>query len=435
MKLRELLDDLDRTGDLVRVKEPVDPDREMAGVIHALEEEPVLFENVVGSDRRVFAGICADRDIYARALEVDRGDLVDAMRDALNHPEAPTRVDDGPCREVVEESVDLGSIPILKHFDDDAGPYATAAIVVVDDPDHGINLSYHRLLPIADDAFTGRFVEQRGTDSVWRRADGPVDVAVLLGSSVNVLLAAAISPPPDISELGIAQRLEATDVVETADGLPVPAETEIVLEGRLLQQQHDEGPFIDLTETPDIVRQQPVLKVDRVTRREDAMYQALLSGGKEHKLLMGMPREVTIRDEVAKVCDVRDVCLTEGGGSWLHAVVVIDKGSEDDPSEAIDAAFRGHSSLKSVVVVDPDIDPYDPIEVEWALATRYQADTDLEIFEDRPSSSLDPSARHVPGEKSRTTKTGYDATIPLGADREHFRKLRYEEVDVDRYLE
>lgn len=435
MRLRPLLSDLEDDGELVRISEPVDPELEVASIIHALDERPVIFDDVEGSDFPVFAGIAGDRDIYARALEVPRDKLVDTLRRALNRPVEPEVVSEGPCRDHVIDDVDLDRIPLLRHFPDDAGPYATAAIVVVDDPDHGINASYHRLLRIGKDRFTGRFVEERGTDSLWRKSDGPVPCAVAVGSAVNVLLAAAISADPGTSELAVANALEATPVVETGNGLPVPHDTEIVLEGRLLEESHDEGPFIDLTETPDIVRQQAVLAVDRITHRDDALYQALLSGGREHKLLMGMPREVTIRDEVAKVCDVVDVALTRGGGSWLHAVVQIRKQSEDDPKRAIDAAFAGHSSLKSVIVVDEDVDIHDPVEVEWAQATRFQADEDLYILEDRRSSSLDPSARHVPGEKTRTTKTGYDCTIPLGADRTHFEKLRYEPVDVDRYLE
>lgn len=442
MELRPFLEALEKDGDLVRVTRTVDPDLEIAAVVHALGERPVLFEDVAGSDFPVFAGIAGQRDLYARALGCAPDDLTDVLRAALNAPRpfaADQRVDpaDAPCMEhaVEGDAVDVGRLPLLKHFPGDAGRYATASIVVVDDPDHGPNASFHRLLPVGKDRFTGRFVEHRGTDGAWRRSDDPVPCAVLFGSAVHVLLAAAISPAPGVDEMTIANALEPTPMVETDNGLWVPAATEIVLEGRLLKETHDEGPFVDLTETQDIVRQQAVLQVDRITHRTGARYQALLSGGREHKLLMGMPREVTIRDEVARVCDVVDACLTRGGGSWLHAVVKIRKRDEADPARAIEAAFKGHTSLKSVVVVDPDIDIYDPVEVEWALATRFQADRDLHVLEDEPSSSLDPSARHVPGEKSRTTKTGLDATIPLDADPMHFEKLHYEDVDLDDYVE
>jgi len=217
-----------------------------------------------------------------------------------------------------------------------------------------------------------------------------------------------------------------------------------VLEGRITRQLVDEGPFLDLTETMDIVRRQPVVKVNCFTHRCDALYQALLPGGLEHKLLMGMPREPTIYEEVSKVCECVNVLLTPGGGSWLHGVVQIRKRDPDDGRQAIEAAFRGHPSLKHVLIVDEDINIYNLAELEWAIATRFQANSDLLSWPDQPGSSLDPSALHIPGEKSRTAKVGIDATIPWrkfsGAlrteqERATFRKVQYETVAVDKYLQ
>ena len=114
---------------------------------------------------------------------------------------------------------------------------------------------------------------------------------------------------------------------------------------------------------------------------------------------------------VNQVAQCLNVHVTPGGASWLHAVVQIRKKRADDGRQAIDAAFRGHGSLKHVVVVDEDIDIFDHNDVEWAIATRFQADRDLVVLRDQPSSSLDPSATHVPGQKSRSAKMGLDATI------------------------
>jgi len=204
------------------------------------------------------------------------------------------------------------------------------------------------------------------------------------------------------------------------------------------------GPFIDLTETYDIVRMQPVIEVDCITHRQRPIYQALLPGLAEHKLLMGLPREPTIYAAVNQVCRCVNVCLTGGGMNWLHAVVQIEKQDAEDGLKAIQAAFEGHRSLKHVVVVDEDIDPFRPKEVEWAVATRFQGDRDLLILRDQPSSSLDPSAHHVPGEKSRTAKMGLDATIPWIApdghersaeERADFSRVGYEPVNLDDYLD
>ena len=184
----------------------------------------------------------------------------------------------------------------------------------------------------------------------------------------------------------------------------------------------------------DFVRQQPVIEIGCITHRQDAIYQALLPGKREHKLLMGMPKEPSILAAVGQVCECRDVAITPGGASWLHAVVSIVKRGPEDGRRAIQAAFKGHGSLKHVVVVDDDVDIHDLAEVEWAIATRFQADRDLVVLADQPGSSLDPSALHLPGQKTRTAKMGLDATIPWGARREEFEKVRYEPVDVGTYL-
>jgi UbiD family decarboxylase len=153
----------------------------------------------------------------------------------------------------------------------------------------------------------------------------------------------------------------------------------------------------------------------------------------EHKNLMGMPREPTIFAAVNDVCRCTGVYVTPGGMSWLHAVVQIDKQDDEDGRRAIDAAFRGHTSLKHVVVVDEDVDLYDSGHVEWAIATRFQADRDLVVLRDQPSSSLDPSASQVPGQKARTAKMGLDATIPLGEPRDDYEPVTYQRVDLAQY--
>jgi len=205
-----------------------------------------------------------------------------------------------------------------------------------------------------------------------------------------------------------------------------------VIEGTIfLDKNHAEGPFVDLTETYDVVRQEPVLEVKTITHRQDAIWYALLPGALEHKLLMGMPREPTIFRKVNEVAHCLDVNVNPGGCSWLHAIVQIDKQSEDDGKKAIEAAFAGHGSCKHVYVVDKDIDIYNQLEVEWAMAIRFQGDRDLVVHERAPGSSLDPSAdagTHV------TTRLGFDLTAPLDTAGKFFRKAAFPEVDVEKFV-
>lgn len=441
MDLRETIAELQRAGDLVTVEREVNPNLEMARVIRALDDRAVLFRNVKGAKGAVVANLCARREYLARVLDTSSQRLLFTLARALAAPVEPPLVGHAPCQQVIEADVNLDRLPILMHKERDGGPYITAGVLIVRDPDYGINMAVHRLMKLDRKRFAVRLVEGRGTHTAWQKED-QLPVAICIGLPSHVLLAAAMSPPKGVNELHIAHALAPTPLVRChSNDLLVPAEAEWVLEGRLTHEMTAEGPFIDLTETYDIVRMQPVIEIDCITHRRNAIYQALLPGRAEHKLLMGLPREPTIYAAVNEVCRCTNVCLTVGGMNWLHAVVQIDKQRADDGALAITAAFEGHRSLKHVVVVDLDVDPFSPTEVEWAIATRFQADRDLLIFCNQPSSSLDPSAQHVPGQKSRTAKMGLDATMPWpdgsgppqgGAA---FLRVDYEPIDLGKYLE
>jgi 2,5-furandicarboxylate decarboxylase 1 len=414
-------------GRLVEVDAPTSPQLEMARITHQHDGQPVLFTNVAGYPGwRVLAGIASARAYFAMALGVSVEQMTHRLVDALEHPVPPSVVAQAPCQEVVEPDVHLDRLPMLRHFSFDSGRYVTSGILILNDPDYGPNVAFHRLMQLDERCFTARVVEGRGTDAAWHKVSGDLPVAICIGCGLATLLAAAISAPMGVNELAIANALAPTPVVACQRvPLYVPADCEIVLEGRLTHATAPEGPFVDLTETMDFVRPGPVIEIDCVTHRRDPIFQALLPGGLEHKHLMGMPKEPGIMAAVNKVCRCSNVAITPGGTSWLHAVVQIDRQGPNDGRAAIQAAFQAHGSLKHVVIVDSDIDPFDPAEVEWAIATRFQADRDLVVLADQPGSSLDPSAIHRPGQKSRTAKMGLDATIPWGSDRSAFEKVRY----------
>lgn len=167
---------------------------------------------------------------------------------------------------------------------------------------------------------------------------------------------------------------------------------------------------------------QPIIEVVNIMHRKDYIYQALLPGGPEHRLLMGLPREAAIYEAVSKaVPKVKAVNLSVGGCGWLHSVISIEKQTEGDGKTALLAAFAAHPSLKHAIVVDSDIDVFNPVEVEWALALRFQASEDLIIIPNARGSTLDPSADQ---EQGLTSKMGIDATRPLNVPKENFEKAR-----------
>ncbi len=436
MSYRDFLDKAAASGDLITIDKPVSPRFELANVAHALEGKTVTFTHVEGHPGwRVNSGPCADRRFFSLDLGVPIHQLTHHLAQALARPQLPPLVQTAPCQEVIIEEVNLMALPFLLHLPQDGGYYCASNVVITKDPDFGRNMCYHRLLRLDEKHVAARIVERRGTHTAMSKVDGDLPVAICIGVSLATHLAASMSPPPDVDELSVAHALQPTPLVKclTKD-LEVPADAEIVLEGRITRRRASEGPFMDLTETMDFVRQEPVIEIDLITHRRNPIYHALLPGGLEHKLLMGMPREPTILAEVNKVTRCTGVAITPGGTSWLHAVVQIDKQGPDDGRLAIEAAFRGHSSLKHVWVVDTDVDIYNPADVEWAVATRFQADTNLYVYERQPGSSLDPSGIHEPGKKSLTAKMGLDCTIPWGRGRDKYIRGAYGAVDLAQYL-
>jgi UbiD family decarboxylase len=435
MELREFLKKLENEGKLIRVDKEVSHEYEIANIMYSLNEKPVIFSNVKGFNFPIFGGITSDRDVIAEGLGTTKEKLLFKLVDALRNPKKPEIADNAVCQEVVINEPDLSKIPILYHLKGDGGRYCSASVATIKDPDSGRNVSYHRLMEIDKNKFTARLIKNRQTRTTYDKIDGDLEMAVTIGNSVATMVAASLGPPSGVDEFSIGNALDETPLVKciTKD-LEVPANSEFIFEGRLTRDLDKEGPFVDLTETRDFERQEPVFVVDCITHRKDAIYQALIPGRFEHKTLMGMPKEPTIYDEVNKVVKCKNVLVTIGGGSWLHGIVQIKKDNNDDPKKAIDLAFKGHKSMKHVLIVDEDVDIYDPNAIEWALATRFQGDKDLYIKTNEPGSSLDPSGKHEPGKKTLTTKIGIDATIPTEIDKRKYEIVKYHKVDVDDYI-
>ncbi|MDO8339682.1 MAG: UbiD family decarboxylase [Candidatus Burarchaeum sp.] len=436
MELREFLGQLEKTGELVVVKKEVSSNFEMSGVLKALDGKPVLFEKVKGSQFRTMGNIFSSRELIARSLGVRKEELVQKMMQAVEKPVAPAAyVGSPPCQEAVMDEVDLGKIPILMHCEKDGGPYISSGVIFAADKEYGRNCSFHRGMVIGKNRIVLRILPRHLNEFI-KRNGGELDVAMCIGLSADVMLCGATSVEIGVDELGIANTLGGGNVktarCKSVD-VGVPAESEFVLEGRITKELHSEGPFVDLTETYDIVREQPVFEVRKITHRKDAIYQALLPGALEHKMMMGMPREPTIFREVGKVCDCADVCITPGGCSWLHGVVAIRKKNGEDGMKAIEAAFRGHQSMKHVVIVDADIDPSNPAEVEWAIATRFQFSEATVMSKREAGSSLDPSADPKTRE---TSKVGIDATgqAKKGGEGKAFGRAEFPKVDISEYI-
>ncbi len=319
--------------------------------------------------------------------------------------------------DIRSEDFSLLDFPFPKYYPGDGGRYITSAIVYAEHNGKR-NASFHRMMLLDEYRAAIRLVPR----DLYRMHKDAVEhgeelkIAVTIGNEPNMLLAAATSSEQEELRISSAIKLNALgreeEVMRLPNGILVPYNSEIALEGRIIDEYVDEGPFVDITGTYDIVRKQPVVVFEKFYHRGNPIFHLLLSGGYEHYNLMGMPREPTIYRAIKNVgVDVQDVYLTPGGCSWLHAVVKIRKKGEEDGKKAIEGAFKGHGSLKHVVIVDEDIDIHNMQDVEFAIATRFQGDRDLVIYKKVRGSSLDPSSY---GKEHLTTKIGIDATAPSG---------------------
>ncbi len=311
----------------------------------------------------------------------------------------------------------IESLPSIKFFERDGGEYITSSIVIAELPDMKLhyNASIHRLMRIGNQGYAIRLVPRHLYKIYMENSKKGLEtpIAIVIGTHPAILFSASTSPPYGVFELIGYKNIvgEPLDIVFTPKyNIPVPAKATIVIEGRMTLEYVNEGPFVDILQLYDKVRKQPLVKVDAIyVSKSRGYFHVILPGGMEHRLLMGLPREATIWEYVRRVVPgVVKVRLTPGGGNWLNAVISINKLSEGEGKLAIMAAFTAHPSLKNVIVVDSDIDPDNPTEVEWALATRFQAGKDLVVIRGVKGSTLDPSA-----EDGVTDKLGIDATAPL----------------------
>ncbi len=421
--LKDFIEELRGRGLVLEVEEPVSRIYGASRLIWMHDEGPALLYRIRESQLKCVSNLANTRNKVMLALK------------ARSLEEAYTRIleaeeNRGRLREEAftlrKTNLTLSDLPAVKFYEGDGGLYLTSAIITAC-LGEVCNASIHRMMVLGPQEAAVRMVP-RHLYYLYRKAIGrgeELPAAVAVGVHPAVLLASAMSPPLGVFEYEVAAGLlggELKIARTPIHDIPVPLEASVVMEGAFTGREAEEGPFVDLTGTYDHRRVQPVFQLEAVYLASNPLFHVILPGGSEHKMLMGFPREAAIWRSVSRVVPkVHGVRLTSGGGGWLHAVVSIDKAHSGDGKNAILAAFSAHPSLKHVIVVDGDINIDDPLDVEWALATRFQADRDLVIIKDARLSTLDPSGREGLG-----AKMGLDATMPLDR-REAFRKARVPE--------
>jgi len=427
--MRGFKERLAKEGKLIEIGRSVSSRYEVASICAEFErkgnKKPVLFHSVDGT-HKVIMNVLGGREILAELLGTSTSNIAPFLAKIAEGGEREGSkvkiVEDSPTREVVSKP-DLSELPILTYFSGDGGAYITGGVVVAE-LDGVRNASIHRMMVLDEKRLAARLAPPRHLYKLHREAierGEDLKVGIAIGMDPAVLLAAATRVPPGNEfEYASALKREPVELFKLDNGVAVP-HAEIALEGFIGEERVKEGPFLDITGTYDRVREEPVITLTKMYSRKEPIYHAILPSGSEHKLLMGVPYEPLIFRAVERVARVKNVFLTEGGCCYLHAVVQIKKEGEGEAKNAIIAAFAAHPSLKSVVVVDDDIDIFDPKDVEYAIATRVRWDEDVVFIPKARGSSLDPSAKN-----GLTTKMGIDATKEYGEEKRYERVVTTE---------
>jgi 2,5-furandicarboxylate decarboxylase 1 len=443
--LRTWLDHLQQSDRLAVIDRQVSLDFELAAVAKHLEgKKATYFTAVEGHQIPVVAGVASTRQMFAEACETTNYDLIHKFNEAVKNPRQCSRVDKSEA--TVKENVLLEDIDLMKmlpmpvHHEEDAGNYVTAGLFIVRDPKtRKQNVSIHRLQVAGKDKFTA-LILARHTHHVHQQLeerDEPLECAIVIGVDPVTVLSSQASTVFGVEELEIASALreEPLPVVrcETVD-IDVPAHAEIVIEAKILPHEREpEGPFGEFPKYYGQRSDKEVVQVTAIMHRNDPIFHTIIPAGYEHLLLGGIPREASLFETVRQtVPSVRAVHMTPGGTCRYHAVIAIGKDSEGQGKNAVFAALANSFDIKHVFVVDEEVDIFDPEEVEWALATRFQAERDLIVVHGAEGSKLDPSA-----DNGVSSKMGFDCTVPLDSEPFDYLRVRipgYDEIKLEDYL-
>lgn len=443
--LREWLSRLTATGRVAVMRENVPLKHRLAAIAKCLDgRQAAFFPKPDGHPIPVISGFMSRRAWIAEAMGVPGSGLLEAYRRAAENP-LPWREVHGieaACQQVVHHEIDLQHLlPVPTHSEHDNGPYLTAGMVIARNPHTGIqNVSINRIQVHAKDRMAILMLP-RHLFAFYQAAEAnnqPLPVAIVIGADPLTLLASQAITPIDHDELEIAGALHGAPlpVVKclTSD-VRVPANAEIVIEGRILPKVREpEGPFGEFPKYYSARENREVIQVDLVTHRKSPIFHTIVPAEMEHLLLGSIPREATLLAHLQRSFPgVKDVHLSMGGVGRYHLHVKFEKRREGEPKNVILCAFGAHYDIKQVTVVDTDVDVHDPQQVEWAVATRFQADRDLVVIAGAQGSVLDPSTtvgnETASGEpppmhmQGISAKMGLDATRPVSYHEHVFTKV------------
>ena len=417
-RLRRFLESLP-AAELQRVEQPI-PLGEVAAV-HDGNPKAVWFANAGGGE--LAANVTASRSRLALAFGTTPDRLLAEVLRRLGAPQPVVDVEQAPAQEVVEHDPDLTALPVHLQHAFDGAPYISASMDFTQDASR-TNVGIRRLM------LRGR--REAGVDlnapsdlqAIYRAAVARgerLPIAFVVGSHPVDHVAAAMRLPGDELALMAALRGEPLTVVKCkTNALRVPADAEYVLEGYLDERGYvePEGPYGEFLGYYGALKTNPVFHLTAITRRRDAIFQCATISGRllgrtDTAQLNALRVEVSVwRALEPAVREVVAVYATSSSGGAFNVRIAVRQGVPGEARTAIGAVFATPVNVKHVFVVDPDVDVFSDEQMDWALATRFQADRDLVVASGFRAMPLDPSLLGA-----RTgAKAGFDLTLKQGMD-------------------
>ncbi len=436
--LRSFLEQLANRGECCDVRRPVDP--RVISPLLGSSERALLFSNVAGyPDVRVVGQVLSTRDRCALAMGADPRRAPWRFIEALQHPLPPEIVSWGPVLEHAyrgPSEVDLTMFPLPLLHQDDGGPYISAGLAVAEDLDEGRNVGCYRLMYRTPNTTGIDLISNSDLSARYGRAlarGESLPIAIVVGVHPCDALAAAYPAPTGMDEMTIAGALKGEPVPLVRlplTGIAVPAYAEVAMEAELLPTgwTEGEGPFGEFQRIQGGVHLNPLVRINAIYHRSSPIFQVVTHPWEGGWAMNSIPMEANCLEALgAARIEVTGINVPKGG--VLFDVVASVRKKPGQGKLAL-TALLSTTIVKHAVVVDDDIDVFDPVDVEWAVATRVQADRDILVVPDCRGKALDPSSTFAGTPQALATRWGIDATVPDGRDAAAFRKFAYTYPDV-----
>ena len=441
--IKKCIDYLEKTGNLVRVKSEVDPKFELAGIAKNYEgKKCILFEKVKGSAFPVFMGLLWNREIVGNLFNVPKEKVPFVLGAAIgawrkDKSALSSRIlEKGPANEVIlKENFNLYDLPAPVHALKDGGPYFDSSVVIVNDPETGVpNISIHRIMITGKDRLSFLIDPGRHMGAyldIMEKRGKPLEVTINNGIGLAPWLVSAI-PGAGPGKAGIANQIigRPIDFIKAQTvNVPAFADAQFVIEAEILPDVREpEGPFAEVTGYYGQMDKRWVMRVKAITHQKNPIFHSVLSG-QEVWNAVGFTAEAKIFVTVNRtVPDLKAVYLPPGGCGFYGAVIQLEKSKEGVQDEAIHETFKAFPSLQWVVAVDTDVNIYDPVDVEWAYTTRFNAKKGFILLKDQEGHILNPMVQG-----GLVTKVGVDATAPYPRT-PPFERVKFKEVNLKDYV-